>query len=224
MRLRAYNFEMASPSDVSGLAWRIERGELLAEQATEGVMTPHRVVFVCDGERKTGRAAKKRLCVGTTRSFAPEEIGRTAQVAETARVVRDDVAGMQVDARADIHLVQLTGAIPPYTHLQAERARGRGETLRSDMADSRGASVLGGAVALGEVPAALISDHAICTDYSLYSAVASCSAEPGLVRTEVLALANSASLRFRAGGASRPARRSSARHHRQTGMMRLAWP
>lgn len=113
------------------------------------------------------------------------------QVLETARVVREVAAQLELESLADVHLVQLKGAIPSFTYAEAEAARGSGHALRCDMVHSRGASALGVALALGEVPEARLSDAAICHDWSLYSGVASCSAKPGLERTEVLVLANS---------------------------------
>jgi cyanuric acid amidohydrolase len=59
------------------------------------------------------------------------------------------------------------------------------------MALSRGASALGVAVALGEVPAADATEAAICRDWSLFSKVASTSAGVELLRNEIVVLGNS---------------------------------
>lgn len=159
---------------------------------TEGVVSPHIVVFSRrdDGDARDG---EKRLAlgVGFTRPFAPEEIGRMPQIEETARVIRDVVAQLQADPR-DVHLVQMKGAIPSYTFDAARAAEAAGRPIRSDMVFSRGASALGAALALGEVQREQLSDDVVCRDWSLYSGVASCSAKPGLTRTEVMVLANSA--------------------------------
>jgi cyanuric acid amidohydrolase len=146
---------------------------------TEGIVSPHIIVFTrSDG---TAQADGKRLVIGTghTREFAAAEIGRMPQIEETARVIADIVQGLGV-APADVHLIQMKGAIPP----------GGG---RSNMVYSRGASALGAALALGEVDRAQLSDDVVCEDWSLYSSVASCSAKPGLTRTEIMVMANSAS-------------------------------
>ncbi len=160
---------------------------------TEGVVTPHAVVIAQEGDSLATPRAEKRLAVavGYTREFAPSEIGRMPQVLETARVVRELVASLRVDGPGDVHLVQMKGAIPSYTHAEGEAAAAAGAPLRSDMVYSRGASALGVALALGEVSAEALSDAVICRDWSLYSGVASCSAKPGLRRTEVLVFANS---------------------------------
>lgn len=148
---------------------------------TEGVVAPHIVVFT-KSDRGTPNGAKRlALGIGYTRDFAAEEIGRMPQIVETARVIRDVVNAIGV-APEDVHLVQMKGAIPPAV----------GPT-RSDMVHSRGASALATALALGEVHEAKLNDDVVCRDFSLYSGVASCSAKPGLMRTEVMVLGNSAS-------------------------------
>lgn len=145
---------------------------------TEGVVSPHIIVFT--RSEGSGSGAKRlTLGIGYTRVFTAAEIGRMAQIEETARVIRDIVSDLGVDPK-DVHLVQMKGAIPP----------GGG---RSNMIYSRGASALGAALALGEVDRARLSDDVVCEDWSLYSSVASCSAKPGLTRTEIMVMANSAS-------------------------------
>ena len=164
---------------------------------TEGLVTPHLLAFAQRGEFRKQRAAHKRLVIGTghTRAFAPEEIGRMAQVEATAEAISEIVAQLQLDSVKDVHLVQMKGAIPSATYEQEVAAAQRGKPLRANMIYSRGASALGAAVALGELaPSAAqsLSDEAICSDYSLYSGVASVSAKPGLQRTEIMVFANSA--------------------------------
>lgn len=148
---------------------------------TEGVVTPHVIAFVRDGARPATRHTTKRLAIATghTRAFRPDEIGRLPQIEETARAVRELVASLDVDP-ADVHLVQMKGAIPP------------GAADRNDMVHSRAASALGVGLALGEIPRAKLTDEVVCRDWSLSSGVASCSAKPGLARTELLVFANSA--------------------------------
>ena len=164
---------------------------------TEGVVTPHMVAFAQHGSWRQTRAPHKRLVIGigATRAFAAEEIGRMAQVQETARAITEIVAGLHLDSPQDVHLVQMKGAIPTATYAQEVAAQQRGQPLRSNMIYSRGASALGAAVALGELApesAARLTDDAICADYSLYSGVASVSAKPGLLRTEIMVFGNSA--------------------------------
>ena len=160
----------------------------------EGVVSPHIVVFArCEeGEARDG---EKRLAIGIgfTRDFRPEEIGRLPQVEETARVIREVMRSAAIESGDDVHLVQMKGAIPSYTYEEGEAARKCGRPLRSDMVYSRGASALGAAVATGEVNIEDLDDDSICTDWSKFSSTASCSAKPGLRRTEVMVMGNSAS-------------------------------
>lgn len=159
---------------------------------TEGVVSPHVVAFTRSGTWSE-RPGPKRMVVGTahTRAFTPAEIGRTPQIEETARAVAELARELRL-APGDVHLVQMKGAIPRATHDETEAARRAGRPLRSDMVHSRAASALGVALALGEVPHAALSDDVVCADWSLHSGVASCSAKPGLERTEILMFGNSA--------------------------------
>jgi len=149
---------------------------------TEGVVSPHIVVFA-KSAGEAGWGKRLAVSVGHTREFSADEIGRMPQIEETARVIRHVVDEIGADPH-DVHLVQMKGAIPPAPF---------DRETRSDMVHSRAASALGCALALGEVDAAALSDDGVCRDWSLYSGVSSCSAKPGLMRTEVMVLANSAS-------------------------------
>lgn len=147
---------------------------------TEGVVSPHIVVFTKTNRQLTTDNRQHRrlaLAIGYTRDFRPEEIGRLPQIEETARVIREIVRELAVEP-GHVHLVQMKGAIP-------------GDGERSNMVYSRGASALGAALALGEVDAADLSDDVVCRDWRLFSGVASCSAKPGLQRTEIMVMANS---------------------------------
>jgi cyanuric acid amidohydrolase len=160
---------------------------------TEGVVTPHQIAFFRSGSPDRTRRPRKRLgvAIASTRAFRPEEIGRMAQVEETARAIREAVDELGVDALADVHLVQMKGAIPSYTPEESARAERAGCPLRCDMVWSRAASALATGLALGEIPRERLSDDVIGRDWELYSTVASCSAKPGLERTEIVVFAMS---------------------------------
>jgi len=173
------------------------RGEVSGEAAVQrGEAVEHGAAALQRGE-VSGEAAAPRgpkrlaLGVGFTRAFAPEEIGRRAQVLETARAVREIAASLALDDLSDVHLVQMKGAIPGASFDEAQAARRRGVPLRNDMVYSRGASALGAGVAVGEVDERLVTDQAIGERWDLCSGVASVSAKPGLVRTEIMVLAMS---------------------------------
>ncbi len=162
----------------------------------EGVVSPHIVVFaLCEDDKQNQKKAStgKRLALATgfTREFKPGEIGRMAQVEETARVIKSLVEELKVDSVSDVHFVQMKGAIPSYSYEEGVAAAKAGRAMRSDMVYSRGASALGAAVALGEVRLEDLSDDSICSDWDKYSSTASCSAKPGLLRTEVMVMGNS---------------------------------
>lgn len=166
----------------------------------EGVVSPHIIVFsIARGEGGNGSSGsstshQKRLAIGIgfTREFAPEEIGRLPQIEETARVIRDIVKEMKVTENSDVKLIQMKGAIPAVSYEQSEAARKKGKPMRSDMVYSRGASALAAAVALDEVELSDLSDDSVCSDWDKFSSTASCSAKPGLKRTEIMVFGNSA--------------------------------
>lgn len=153
---------------------------------TEGVSCPHYLVFTVDESPAPAGDKGLALAVGYTRSFAPEEAGRLPMILETARVVRALQAQLDVDAK-DVHLVQIKGAIPP---IPTDPERRRAREWRCDMAWSRGASALGVALALGEVAPDVLDDEMINRDWSQYSARASVSAKPTLLRSEICLFAN----------------------------------
>lgn len=162
---------------------------------TEGVLSPHVTIFA----RRPARMApsgEKRLSVGIamTRPFLPEEIGRVAQVEETARAVRLAMADAVIDRREDVHFVQIK--CPLLTAERVEAALGRGRSCvtkngYASMAFSRGASALGVATALEEI-AGPVAEDAIGKDWRFYSKVASASAGIELMRSLVIVMGNSA--------------------------------
>jgi cyanuric acid amidohydrolase len=181
-----------------GMADVQRRVALVMSGGTEGGLSPHLTVFCRETiDASVGDADGKRLAIGTgfTRLFRPEEIGRRAQVDETAATVRAAMADAGIDDPADVHFVQIK--CPLLTAERIAEARVRGITVVTDdtyesMALSCGASALGVAVALGEIAATLVTDSAIGRDGLLYSSVASTSAGVELQRNEVIVLGNAA--------------------------------
>ena len=179
------------------LALKLLLGErrvaIVMSGGTEGGLSPHLLVFC--REETSAPASAKRLAIGTafTRDFKPEEIGRQAQIDETASAVAAAMKEAGIAAAGDVHFVQIK--CPLLTKERIEEASRRGEktatedTYRS-MALSRGASALGVALALGEIKAA--PEAAVCRDWSLYSGVASTSAGVELLRNEIVVLGNAA--------------------------------
>lgn len=162
---------------------------------TEGVLSPHITVFA----RESAPAAAsggKRFAIGVahTREFLPEELGRRAQIEETARAVSAAMTDAGIEDRGDVHFVQVKCPLLTAERIGAARARGRGvvtEDTYGSMGYSRGASALGVALALGEIET-VPPDDSVLEDWNAYSAVASTSAGIELMRNVVIVMGNSA--------------------------------
>lgn len=170
------------------------RVAMVMSGGTEGGLSPH---FLIVSVAETGAPSTGALAVGTafTRDFAPEEVGRAAQVEATAAAVRAAMRAADLAGPDDVHYVQVK--CPLLTSERIAEAEARGATVAThdtyaSMGLSRGASALGVAVALGEVAAAALSDAAIGQDTTLFSGRASCSAGVELTRNEVVVFGNSA--------------------------------
>src|SRR6185369_10569755 len=148
---------------------------------TEGVLSPHITVFTRrEVERPPAGLSGKRLSIGMahTRDFLPEELGRAAQITETATTVKSAMADAGIADPADVHFVQIKCPLLTSERVAAANARGNKTATTSaysSMACSRGASALGVAVALGEVGSD-IGDEDVLRRYELFSKVASTSA------------------------------------------------
>ncbi len=161
---------------------------------TEGVLSPHLTVFSrrrveADAHRGKGLA----IGVATTRPFLPEELGRRAQIVETAKAMRLAMDDAGIENPQDVHFVQIK--CPLLTAAQVEAAMARGcppvtQSAYGSMAYSRGASALGVAVGLGEIPTPP-PDDAVLKDWSLYSTVASTSAGIELNHNVIVLMGNS---------------------------------
>src|ERR1700732_3621799 len=164
---------------------------------TEGVLSPHITVFarttVEEGPSATDIAGK-RLSIGIehTRDFMPEELGRGAQVEETAKAVRVAMADAGINDPLDVHFVQIKCPLLTSDRIEAAHARGQTVVTTSaygSMAYSRGASALGVASALGEIEG--VFDEQILKNWELFSSVASTSAGIELMHNVVIVLGNS---------------------------------
>jgi cyanuric acid amidohydrolase len=171
---------------------------------TEGGLSPHLLVFARrdhgageDGVGKDGAGEDggKALAIGTamTRAFAPEEVGRAAQITATAAAVRAAMAEAGLDDPADVHFVQVKCPLLTSDRVADADARGlrvaTADTTAS-MGVSRGASALGVALALGEISPERVDDAAVGRDRALWSGRASASAGIELMHSEVVVLGN----------------------------------
>jgi cyanuric acid amidohydrolase len=139
--------------------------------------------------------AGKRLSVGMaqTRDFAPEELGRRAQIAETATAVHAAMADAGIDDPRDVHFVQIKCPLLTSERIEAAHARGHKTITTSaygSMGYSRGASALGVAAALGEI-AADVGEDQVLKNWDLFSSVASTSAGIELMHNVVIVMGNS---------------------------------
>jgi len=166
---------------------------------TEGVLSPHITVFTRQevSSRDHAEVAGKRLSIGTaqTRDFLPEELGRLAQIEETAKAVAAAMADAGIVNPQDVHFVQIKCPLLTSDRVEAASRRGAKTVTASaygSMAYSRGASALGVARALGEIDAG-IHDDDVLRNFELFSSVASTSAGIELMHNVVIVLGNSAS-------------------------------
>ncbi|QIP05750.1 cyanuric acid amidohydrolase [Bradyrhizobium symbiodeficiens] len=163
---------------------------------TEGVLSPHITVFTrSEVAQRPAGISGKRLSIGMaqTRDFLPEELGRSAQIAETAKAVKAAMADAGIANPTDVHFVQIKCPLLTSERVEAAAARGnKTATISSysSMAYSRGASALGVAVALGEVTSD-IRDEDVLRRYDLFSKVASTSSGIELMHNVVIVLGNS---------------------------------
>ena len=176
-----------------------ERIAFVMSGGTEGVLSPHITVFTRAkfvDERSDGISGK-RLSIGiaSTRDFLPEELGRRAQIEETARAVAIAMADAGIADPQDVHFVQIKCPLLTSERIGAASARGQKTITTSaygSMGYSRGASALGVAAALGEVDRDIRDEH-VLRNFDLFSAVASTSAGIELMHNVVIVLGNSAS-------------------------------
>ncbi|WP_457852545.1 cyanuric acid amidohydrolase [Rathayibacter soli] len=178
-----------NPSDVT------EQIAFVWSGGCEGILSPHVTVFTRDDTAGAIVADGGRLALSVqrTRDLLPEEVGRMAEVNEVAAAVHRALEDLGCNPQ-EVHYVQVKGPLLTPSSLADARRRGV-EVVTTDpnrsKAYARGATALGVAVGLSEVPSSAITDDVIATDMSLYSKVASTSAGGELVNCEVLVFANS---------------------------------
>jgi cyanuric acid amidohydrolase len=173
------------------------RVAIVMSGGTEGVLSPHLTIFSRGPSLERPAPGAKRLAIGTahTRDFLPEEIGRRAQIHETAAAVRRAMADAGISSADDLHLVQVKCPLLTSERIAGALARSRSTATRDtyeSMALSRGASAFGIGVATGEIDAAAATDAAVLNDATLASSVASASAGIELLHNVIIAIGMSA--------------------------------
>jgi cyanuric acid amidohydrolase len=164
---------------------------------TEGVLSPHITVFartaIPDGSQPGISGKRLSIGIAQTRGFLPEELGRRAQIEETAKAVRVAMADAGIGDRQDVHFVQIKCPLLTSDRIEAAHAREKKVVTTSaygSMGYSRGASALGVALALGEIDSD-VSDEHVLKNWELFSSVASTSAGIELMHNVVIVLGNS---------------------------------
>jgi cyanuric acid amidohydrolase len=173
-----------------------QRIGMVMSGGTEGGLSPHFIIYAVRSGSTSASGRGKRLAIGTatTRPFRAEEIGRMAQIRETAVAVRAAIKDAGIASDSDVHFVQVKcPLITAQRHAEA-MARGKRPATHDTYASmglSRGASALGVGLALGELDEGALSDDVVCQDYSQWSGRASASAGIELLNNEVIVLGNS---------------------------------
>lgn len=173
---------------------------------TGGLMSPHYTVFTrkeVEGEE----SEEKSLALGirTTRVLKPEEYGTLTQVHLVAEAVREAMEEAGIESIEDVECVEVK--CPNLTAARIADAESRGQKVVSKNfleagAKSKGASALGVALGLKEIKEEDLTEGSICSDWSLYSNVASTSAGNEQVACRVIVMGNSKKSvsKYRIGG------------------------
>ena len=193
---------------MSLLAARLGRpaAELLRELpcilsgGTEGVLSPHYVVFARSGRPAADAAAGPgpgALAIGTAVSapLPAQHVGRWAQVASVAGAVREAMRGAGIARAADVANVPVK--CPCVTAARAQAAAAAGHTVLTadsgrSMAAARAAGAFGVAIALGELPDDPALEAAMLLDFERFSRRASISSGVEVEANEVIVLGHSA--------------------------------
>jgi len=172
-----------------------DRIPMLMIGLTGGLMSPHYTVFTRK-DSDVPNPGGKRLAIGVrdTHVLLPEEYGTLTQVHAVAKAVKEAMAEAQIDSVKDVHCVEVK--CPNLTAKRIADAERRGrKVISTNMAESgsksKGASALGVALALGEIKEEDLSEEDICSNWELFSNVASTSAGNEQVACRIVLMGNS---------------------------------
>ena len=170
---------------------------------TEGVLSPHYVVFSRSGSGSAGRSmpvqtpAALALAIGTAVSapLAAHLVGRWAHVASVAGAVRAAMRDAGISRPEDVMFVQVK--CPCVTAARAQAAAAAGHTVLAadsnrSMATARAAGAFGVAVALGELQDDPALEASMLRDFDRFSTRASVSSGVEVEANEVIVLGHSA--------------------------------
>lgn len=163
-----------------------------------GLMSPHYTVFTRQAVTMPAEPPNgKRLSVGTanTRMLQPEEYGTLTQVKLVAEAVTAAITDAGIAQLEDVHCVEVK--CPAMTPARLETAAQRGgsvvsQNLGQASSLSKGASALGIALALKEIPEEKLTDDGVINrDRHLYTQRGSVSAGGEQSACRVLIMGNS---------------------------------
>lgn len=168
----------------------LDRICMVMSGGTEGALTPHWIVFETVSVSQLTMVPSLALGTNVTPDLKPSEIGRLPQVHAVAEGVQAAMRQAGISSPNDVHFVQIKCPLLTAERIEAvlgEKDVATNDTLRS-MGLSRGASALGGAIALGEIDPAAISNSDIGSNAHLFSSRASCSAGIELMGCEIVVM------------------------------------
>lgn len=161
---------------------------------TEGVLSPHATIFTRTDDGQADGTPRLAMGIGITRDILPEEVGTLTQVREVAKAVRDALAQAKIEDPRAVHYVQVKGPLlTPASIADADNRKAKLVTRDPNGSKpyARGATALGVALGLDEIPESSLSQDMIARDMSIFSSVASTSAGGELKNCEVLLFGNS---------------------------------
>lgn len=156
---------------------------------TEGALSPHMIVFEARETSQAPQGAALALGRSRTKDLPGEHLGRVQQVELVVAGVRSAMADAGISNPAHVHYVQVKCPLLTIDRIEQVEKRGQRTAVRDtlkSMGLSRGASALGVAVALGELPLSKISDAMICTDLSIFCSRAATSGGIELLDHEIM--------------------------------------
>lgn len=166
---------------------------------TEGVLSPHYVVFARTGPpvgNADATAGSAALAIGTAMSMPTpaQDIGRWSHVAAVAVAVRAAMRDAGIDQPADVRFVQVK--CPCVTSARAQEAAAGGHAVLTadagrSMAYARAAGAFGTAIALGELPDDPVLESALLRDFTHFSSRASVSCGVEVECNEIIVLGHS---------------------------------
>lgn len=162
-----------------------------------GLMSPHYTLFTRQTVAPPAHPpADKRLTIGAanTRVLQPEEYGTLTQVKLVAAAVEAAIAEAGITHLDDVHCVEVK--CPAMTPARLEAAAQRGASVMSTNLGqasslSKGASALGVALALKEIPETKLSNGVINCDRTLFTERGSVSAGGEQSACRILVMGNS---------------------------------